>query len=471
MKSTCYMVMLAAAEALAPTWSSGVQAPTPGQLQLAGALGVAAAHQVLGPAEFVAAARRGDENAIRKSLERNPNLLNSTDAMGLTALDWAATREHWPIFRQLLAAGADWRAVGFDGGTVLHRLAHHDQPQLIRLLLDAGADPRLQNQWGRTALHVAARRGQLEVAKMLLAGGADLELGTREGWTPLHVAYRSGQPEMVEWLVAVGADQAAKDQEGKTPVEHLFRRPQVWQEKIHDPWAYQGHYQVNEEFHFTVRWADGNLTLEDFSTVALYPTGPDAFFTRLEPWAVKFSRDPAGRVTNIQVQFLRRAETGMKVDDPEYVGSGKCAECHASGDGGAPYVPWLRSRHASAFWRLETDWARFLAAQRPYFKDLTDPATDSRCLICHTTAALEDTALFAESFRRDAGVGCEACHGPGSKYASRKIMGDRDAFLAAGGRIPDEKTCQACHRNPETFSFDEWWPRIAHGDRPSGSGR
>ena len=47
-------------------------------------------------------------------------------------------------------------------------------------------------------------------------------------------------------------------------------------------------------------------------------------------------------------------------------------------------------------------------------------------------------------------------------------MSDRAAFLDHGGRIPDEATCRRCHRNSERFSFDEWWPKIAH-ERPEAA--
>ena len=412
-------------------------------------------------AGFVAAARRGDENAVRKALEEQPELLNSTDVMNMTALDWAATRERWPIFRQLLAAGADVGVEGFDGGTVLHRVAHHDQPDLIRLLLEAGADPNAQNQWGRIPLHVAARRGHVEVLKVLLEAGSNLEASTLEGWTPLHVANRSGQPEVVSALLAAGADEGAKDDEGRSPEDHLFLRPPKWEADVQDPWAYQGHYRVNENFFFSVRVEDRELSLRDLGTVSLYPTSPDSFFTEKEPWAARFARDEQGNVTKLEVQFLRRAEEGTRIDYPEYVGSEKCAECHAAGEA-APYVPWLQSRHASAYWRLATDWARVLAGQRPHFQDLTNPLADSRCLNCHTTAPLDENALFARSFRQEEGVGCEACHGPGSKYVDPEVMADREDFLAAGGRVPSAETCRECHRNPDAFSFEEWWPRIAH---------
>jgi hypothetical protein len=268
---------------------------------------------------------------------------------------------------------------------------------------------------------------------------------------------------MVEWLMAAGADEEAQDEEGKTPADHGFQRPPRWEGTPPNLWAYQGHYRVSEEFFFTVRVENGRLTLRDLSVEPLYPTGPDAFFAEAEPWSVRFSRDAEGTITDIQVQFLRRMESGSRIDYPEYVGSHRCGECHANGEDGSPYVPWLRSRHAGAYWRLATDWAQILTRQRPHFRDLADPITDTRCLNCHTTAPLDELALFAESFRIEEGIGCEACHGPGSNHVEAGATGDRRRAAGAGDRIPDATTCRSCHRNPDTFSFEEWWPRIAHG--------
>jgi hypothetical protein len=412
--------------------------------------------------EFVAAAQRGDENAVRRSLGMDPGLVEATDAMGMTALDWAATRQHWHIFRQLLAKDAPVTAVGSDGGTVLHRVSHYDRPDMVQLLLDAGADISVQNQWGRAPLHVAARRGCREVAALLLARGADPNATTREGWTTLHVAHRAGQPEMVELLLAAGADPQKRDSAGKLPVDLSFQRPEpvaIEPAKLHE---YQGLYDVSEEFHFKV-WLEGDrLLLQDFGADEMYPTGPDSFYCRSEPWSVAFERGENGAVDAIEVHFLRRAVRGTRRDHPQYVGSHACRECHLGGEHGNPYVPWLSSRHAATYWRLATDWAMFLARQRPSFKDMKNPREDDRCLLCHSTAAQDPDALFASTFKVGEGVGCEACHGPGSMYLDADVMSDRAAFLAAGGRVPDEGTCRNCHRNPDQFNFEELWPKIAH---------
>jgi hypothetical protein len=414
--------------------------------------------------EFVAAARRGDENAVRRALEADPQLVSATDDLGMAALDWAATGEHWHIFRQLVAAGAPVNGVGFDGGTVMHRVCHYDRPDIVELLLEAGADLTVQNQWGRAPLHVAARRGCRKVAELLLARGADPDAATREGWTTLHVAYRAGQPALVELLLAAGADAGKRDSAGVLPAEYSFQRPAAVELEPAKLYEYQGLYDVDEDFHFKVWVAGETLKLKDFGSDEMYPTGPDSFYCRSEPWSVAFTRDDAGAVKEIEVQFLRRAVRGSKRDHPQYVGSGECRACHLGEAHGNPYLRWISSRHAGAYWRLATDWALFLALQRPYFQDMENPRADDRCLLCHSTAAQDPDALFGETFDVGEGVGCEACHGPGSLYMDPIIMSDREAFLNTGGRIPDEGTCLSCHRNPERFQFEEWWPRIAHGE-------
>ena len=126
----------------------------------------------------------------------------------------------------------------------------------------------------------------------------------------------------------------------------------------------------------------------------------------------------------------------------------------------------VTSRHAGAYWRLATDWAALLASFRPEYQDVAEPIAERRCLLCHTTVAQDPDALLARSFRVTEGVGCETCHGAGSLYIDEEVMKDRGRFLAAGGLIPDEKTCRKCHRNAERFDFETWWPKISHKERP-----
>jgi len=407
---------------------------------------IAEASGSAGSPAIIAAAKAGEAEAIRSILAGDPAEVQAVDASGYTALHWAGIRAQWETFMLLAEAGAKVNAVGGDGGTPLHWACHHDRPDMVALLLEKGADPALANQWGRTALHVAARRGCCGVAELLLSRGADPNAMTREGWTPLHVAYKSGHPELVDLLIAKGASEDAKDGDGATPREHLFERPpavEVRRSRLHD---YVGRYEAGEGFAFDVWRVGARLFLREFAPDEIYPIAPDVFFCKQEPWEVRFVRDEAGTVRRIEVDFLRRTVSGVRPEQEfTYVGSQACARCHSGEEHGKQYTRWISSRHGLAYWRLATGWAKLLAAAREDYRDISEPIAEQRCIRCHSTGAGEAGAAFAEAFDPQEGVGCEACHGPGSGYLDPEVMKDRDTFLSRGGRIPNELTCRGCH--------------------------
>jgi hypothetical protein len=411
--------------------------------------------------DVVDAAKRGDGHAVRNLIESGADL-DARGPMGYTALHWAGVRGHWRIFSDLVAAGAPVTAPGCAGGTPLHWTCHHDNPDSVRLLLDAGTDITIQNRWGRTALHVASRRGCLEVAELLLDAGADPNSTTSEGWTPMHVAARSGHESMLDLLETRGADPTRTDFEGLTACRSWKRRPRPVPAESLQLAEYEGIYDLGRGFTMKVWREEDGLRLREFAPDDLIPIGIDEFSCRQEPWRVHFLRNKNGDITTIEVDFLRRTIRGQRTGAPRYVGSKVCMDCHSGADQGQQDVQWMRSRHAHAYWRLGSDWSLFLARLRPHYQDLEDPIADDRCLLCHVTGAQDPEALFETSYRPQEGIGCEACHGPGSKYATAGVMAKREAFLANGGRIPDAETCRTCHRVSDNFDWAERWPKIAH---------
>jgi len=414
------------------------------------------------PYDIVDAARRGDEHAVRKLLESDSRLVQSKDGMGYTALDWAAVRGHWVIFRQLLDAGAPVNVVGGDGGTPMHKACHHERPEMIKLLLDSSGDLSIANQWGRVPLHVVARRGHCKTAALLIDSGADINATTKEDWTPLHVAYMAGQPEMVKLLLARGADPDRTDADDRRPGDMAMTRPpaiELATEALHE---YTGHYDLGGGYSFKIWNEEDGLHIREFAPDGLYPVGKDEFYCVQEPWRVTFNRNDRGVITSVDVAFLRRTVQGRKRAHPEYVGSQECKACHFGGEHENQYITWITSRHAAAYWRLATDWAKLLTRFRDHNRDITRPIEEERCLLCHLTIAQDPDALVADTYRLEEGVGCETCHGPGSLYMDPEIMADREQFLANGGIVPDDKTCRKCHRNPDRFDFATWWPKIDH---------
>ncbi len=105
---------------------------------------------------------------------------------------------------------------------------------------------------------------------------------------------------------------------------------------------------------------------------------------------------------------------------PGYAGSQSCAQCHEN-----IHSAWQGTRHAQAF-------------TAPIFqRDWTQLGSQVECLACHTTGYDPQTGKYAE-----AGVTCEACHGPFQPTHPESPM----------PITPNADLCGTCHKS----TTDEW---------------
>lgn len=136
----------------------------------------------------------------------------------------------------------------------------------------------------------------------------------------------------------------------------------------------------------------------------------------------------------------------------QFVGIEKCNTCHATDAIGNQYARWLRTPHANAMTTLKSETARAIAARN----NVANPLEDRACLRCHTTGGGKSALTKSE------GVGCEACHGPGSGYheyenhvdtINRKVAYDKAQkygmypVLGIKNIKKREKLCLRCHSN------------------------
>jgi hypothetical protein len=163
-----------------------------------------------------------------------------------------------------------------------------------------------------------------------------------------------------------------------------------------------------------------------------------------------------------------------KKEKPAYIGVEACGKCHKRESTGNQLGQWQQTKHAQAYATLASEEAKKIAKE----KGIADPQKDGKCLKCHVTAYGVDPSLIVADkegkpgVRLEDGVGCESCHGAGSLYKSRKIMKDRQASLANGLVIPDEKTCTTCHNeespNYQEFKFEEMVEKVKHPNPKKG---
>ncbi len=114
---------------------------------------------------------------------------------------------------------------------------------------------------------------------------------------------------------------------------------------------------------------------------------------------------------------------GVPRPDPRFavLGSESCRACHRS-----LYEAWEQSPHA-------------LSTTKLTFEQSFDP----ECTGCH----VPDADAFED------GVGCEACHGPGSAYSELDVMIDPFKSRAAGLQDASE-TCAHCHNPGHQFHVE-----------------
>lgn len=126
----------------------------------------------------------------------------------------------------------------------------------------------------------------------------------------------------------------------------------------------------------------------------------------------------------------------------DLVGPETCKACHP-----AAYAAWREGPHARALESLPER-----------------SRGDRRCLSCHAPAA--EAGL--------AGVGCEACHGPGRLYAARHVMRDAELARALGLVAQAEKVCLACHGEStpslQRFDYARKVKLIWHGEPRAAAG-
>ena len=145
-----------------------------------------------------------------------------------------------------------------------------------------------------------------------------------------------------------------------------------------------------------------------------------------------------------------------RANKPQYIGSTACGACHKGPDMGYQFSLWHMSEHAQAYALLSTPKAYEVAKAKGL---KTAPQNSPQCLACHSTLFHDPAGGSAESYME--GVGCEACHGAGSEYATDAVMTDPAAARAAGPKTVNQDVCAGCHKD-ESFDIEAAMKRIAH---------
>ncbi|CAG4986288.1 unnamed protein product [Colias eurytheme] len=171
---------------------------------------------VMDPSTIHELASRGDEEALAALLKRCPQLVETRDSSGSTALHAAARSGRAACAALLLRAGACAAAADGEGWSVLRAAAWAGHSEVVDVLLEHGCDVDCVDADNRTALRAAAWSGHEAVAARLLAGGAAPDRADACGRTALMAAAYMGHADIVRMLLDAGADPNRADEDGRT---------------------------------------------------------------------------------------------------------------------------------------------------------------------------------------------------------------------------------------------------------------
>jgi hypothetical protein len=161
--------------------------------------------------------------------------------------------------------------------------------------------------------------------------------------------------------------------------------------------------------------------------------------------------------------------------EARYVGSERCADCHA-----LAHAIWADAqnqgiKHSKA---LDT----LVDARNPGLRQF-----DGECLQCHTTGFKHTTGFNDPNIKPKTKqllhhVGCESCHGPASAHVNkpddmqiRKLLNPWAKHFNEG--VPEQDRlqridnfCQDCHNieNDVHWDFKKRWPKVIHMNPPKG---
>lgn len=203
---------------------------------------------------FLDLVRQGKTQEIAEWVKDDPQIAESRDAQGVSALLWSVYSGQ-TLVRDFLRSGLELNmpeaaAAGdverlrellgdpetakeransrsADGWPLLHLAAAFADAATARLLLDTGADARQVSQtpMRNQALHaVLALSKDAAVTRLLIERDADVNAAQTAGYRPLHQAAVTGREDLVRMLLDAGADKTARCDRGKTPADYARER-------------------------------------------------------------------------------------------------------------------------------------------------------------------------------------------------------------------------------------------------------
>jgi ankyrin repeat protein len=141
------------------------------------------------------------------------------DALGRTALHWAAIRGNPNSVQILLLVGANQHIIDVEGRIAFHFAVISGHVECANVLLQFGAKIRLRDERSESDVLVSAWAYEnASMVKLLVAAGADVMTRNSNNVTPLQSSSGLNYPGNVATILNLGTEPNASDKNGDTPL-------------------------------------------------------------------------------------------------------------------------------------------------------------------------------------------------------------------------------------------------------------
>ncbi len=198
-------------------------------------------HKLDGYSEFLKAVRMQDVKSIKKRLNEDPSVVDTTGHMGRTALHIAAEKGNVEIIKLLLANKADVNCKRGRGDTAIYWAKN---AATAEALIKGGANIHIRDFSKREPIHWAAQFTRPDVIEVLLKHGANIEVTDDNGHTPLHWAAQATYfihhcshtnletIDCIKLLIDKGANVNAQSKLGNVPLHGVAPMPDMNQKML-----------------------------------------------------------------------------------------------------------------------------------------------------------------------------------------------------------------------------------------------
>nr|XP_004650359.2 85/88 kDa calcium-independent phospholipase A2 isoform X1 [Jaculus jaculus]XP_045009335.1 85/88 kDa calcium-independent phospholipase A2 isoform X1 [Jaculus jaculus]XP_045009336.1 85/88 kDa calcium-independent phospholipase A2 isoform X1 [Jaculus jaculus] len=212
---------------------------------------------IMGPRGFPihTAMKFSQKGCAEMIISMDSNQIHSKDPRyGASPLHWAKNAE---MARMLLKRGCDVDSTSALGNTALHVAVMRNRYDCVMVLLTYGANAGARGEHGNTPLHLAMSKGNVEMIKALIVFGAEVDTPNDFGETAACIASKINKlvtrKALLTLLRTVGADyhvpfiQGIPTEQGCTSSPHPFFSP----ERTHSPTISLNNLELQDFVHIS----------------------------------------------------------------------------------------------------------------------------------------------------------------------------------------------------------------------------